>query len=131
MTNGKWKMENAPRYLRSKDELLTFSKESTMQLNPHLSFNGQCQEAFKFYEQCLGGKIVAMVTHADMPAEAQIPAEWHDRSGWRRPDRANRRARYGRMANVSDDHDRRHSTRGRHAHHPRVLRHDDLARQRR
>ena len=44
-------MENAPRYLRSKDELLTLSRESTMQLNPHLSFNGQCQKAFKFYQQ--------------------------------------------------------------------------------
>jgi PhnB protein len=29
-----------------------------MQLNPYLSFNGQCEAAFKFYEQCLGGKIV-------------------------------------------------------------------------
>ena len=28
-----------------------------MQLNSHLHFNGQCEEAFKFYEKCLGGKI--------------------------------------------------------------------------
>ena len=31
-----------------------------MQLNPYLHFNGQCEAAFKFYEQCLGGKIEAM-----------------------------------------------------------------------
>ncbi len=25
-----------------------------MQLYPHLTFKGQCEEAFKFYEECLG-----------------------------------------------------------------------------
>ena len=35
-----------------------------MHLNAYLTFNGQCEEAFKFYEQCLGGQIVAMFTHA-------------------------------------------------------------------
>jgi PhnB protein len=28
-----------------------------MQLNPHLNFDGECEAAFKFYEQVLGGKI--------------------------------------------------------------------------
>jgi PhnB protein len=50
-----------------------------MQLNPYLTFDGQCEAAFKFYEQCLGGKIVAMVTHAGTPAEQQVPAEWRDK----------------------------------------------------
>ena len=31
-----------------------------MQLNPYLSFNGQCEAAFKFYEKVLGGKIEAI-----------------------------------------------------------------------
>jgi len=26
-----------------------------VQLNPYLTFNGQCAEAFKFYEKCLDG----------------------------------------------------------------------------
>ncbi len=47
-----------------------------MQLNPYLLYNGQCEAAFKFYEQCLGGKIDAMMTHAGTPAEEQVPAEW-------------------------------------------------------
>src|SRR5438552_16328562 len=47
-----------------------------MQLNPYLLFNGQCEEAFKFYAQCLGGKIEAMLTHAGTPAEAHVPPEW-------------------------------------------------------
>jgi len=50
-----------------------------MQLNPYLFFDGQCEAAFKFYEQCLGGKIVAMFSHAGTPAEAQVPANWRDK----------------------------------------------------
>ncbi len=32
-----------------------------MRLNPHLSFDGNCREAFEFYEKCLGGKIQFMM----------------------------------------------------------------------
>jgi PhnB protein len=47
-----------------------------MHLNTYLTFNGQCEAAFKFYERCLGGKITAMFTHAGTPAAAQVPPEW-------------------------------------------------------
>lgn len=50
-----------------------------MQLNPYLFFDGDCKEAFKFYEQCFRGKIEAMMTHAGTPAEQQVPAEWRDK----------------------------------------------------
>lgn len=50
-----------------------------MQVNPYLTFNGNCEEAFKFYQKCLGGEIVAMITHAGTPAEAHVPAEWRDK----------------------------------------------------
>ena len=50
-----------------------------MQLNPYLLFNGQCEAAFKFYAQVLGGKIDGMLTHAGTPAEQQVPAEWRDK----------------------------------------------------
>ena len=50
-----------------------------MQLNPYLSFNGQCEAAFKFYEQSLGGKIVAMMTYAGSPMEQHTPAEWRNK----------------------------------------------------
>jgi len=49
---------------------------ATMQMNPYLMFDGQCEEAFKFYEKCLGGKIEAMMTHEGTPAAGQVPAEW-------------------------------------------------------
>ena len=44
-----------------------------MQLNPYLLFNGQCEAAFKFYEKCLGGKIVAKVTHGESPMAKDTP----------------------------------------------------------
>ena len=50
-----------------------------MQLNPYLNFNGQCEAAFKFYEQCLGGKITAMVAHEGTPAAEHVPAEWRSK----------------------------------------------------
>lgn len=50
-----------------------------MQINPYLHFNGQCEEAFKFYERCLGGKIAAMIPHAGTPAEQHVPPEWRNK----------------------------------------------------
>ena len=47
-----------------------------MQLNAYLVFNGQCEEAFKLYEQVLRGKIQAMFTHAGTPAAEHTPPEW-------------------------------------------------------
>ena len=44
-----------------------------MELNPHLSFDGQCEAAFKFYEKCLGGKIAFMMTYAESPMAEQAP----------------------------------------------------------
>src|SRR6266446_1318841 len=50
-----------------------------MQLNPYLTFNGKCEAAFKFYEQCLRGKIEIMMTHGDSPMAQQVPSEWRNK----------------------------------------------------
>jgi PhnB protein len=47
-----------------------------MQLNPHLTFNGRCEAAFQFYEKCLGGKILFMMTYGESPMAEQTPAGW-------------------------------------------------------
>jgi PhnB protein len=47
-----------------------------MRLNPHLAFNGQCEAAFKFYQQCLGGEIAVMMAYEDSPEAARTPPEW-------------------------------------------------------
>jgi PhnB protein len=49
-----------------------------MTLNPcvNLSFDGQCEAAFKFYERCLNGKITFMLTWGDSPMAKDAPPEW-------------------------------------------------------
>jgi PhnB protein len=50
-----------------------------LKLVPYLSFDGQCEEAFKLYETCLGGKITFMQTYGDSPMAEQTPPELHKR----------------------------------------------------
>lgn len=50
-----------------------------MRVNPYLTFNGQCEAAFKFYEQALGGKIGMMMTYGNSPMAAQLPPGWHNK----------------------------------------------------
>ncbi len=46
-----------------------------MQTNIYLNFLGNCEEAFKFYEKALGGKIEMFQTYADAPPGMPIPEE--------------------------------------------------------
>ena len=41
-----------------------------------LHFNGQCEMAFRFYEQKVGAKIAFLLTWGDSPMAAQAPAGW-------------------------------------------------------
>jgi PhnB protein len=50
-----------------------------MQVNAYLSFNGNCEEAFKFYAQCLGAKIEAMFPYEGTPTAGQVPADWRSK----------------------------------------------------
>ena len=50
-----------------------------MQLHPYLLFNGRCEEAFRFYAECLSGRIEAMIPHAGSPAEQHVPPEWRSK----------------------------------------------------
>jgi PhnB protein len=47
-----------------------------MQINPYLFYSGNCEAAFKFYENALGGKIEAMLTHESAPPEMPTPPDW-------------------------------------------------------
>jgi len=38
-----------------------------MRLRPQLNFGGNCEEAFRFYEKHLGGKITVMLDQSHMP----------------------------------------------------------------
>ncbi len=50
-----------------------------MQMNPYLSFKGECEAAFKFYEQCLGGQLGAIFRYAGSPLADQVPPDWSDK----------------------------------------------------
>jgi PhnB protein len=44
--------------------------QQTMSLSFHIDYNGECEEAFHFYAECLGGKIGTMLKIEDSPIPA-------------------------------------------------------------
>jgi PhnB protein len=50
-----------------------------MQVNPYLSYKGQCEEAFIFYEKCFGGRITAKTRYGETSMSDQVPAGWRDK----------------------------------------------------
>ncbi|HVX28601.1 MAG TPA: VOC family protein [Parafilimonas sp.] len=47
-----------------------------MKLDIYVNYPGNCQQAFRFYEQHLGGKITMMMTHQQQPGAANISEDW-------------------------------------------------------
>jgi PhnB protein len=52
-----------------------------VKLTTYVNYGGNCEEAFKFYEQHLGGTITFVQKHSNMPGPAnpQIGPEWKDK----------------------------------------------------
>ena len=50
-----------------------------MAFSIHLTFDGQCEKAFRFYEQCLGAKVITMLKWSESPMAAQAPPGASDR----------------------------------------------------
>jgi PhnB protein len=46
-----------------------------MKLHTYLNYRGNCAQAFRFYEQHLGGTITMMMTHGQQPNANQVPPE--------------------------------------------------------
>jgi PhnB protein len=46
-----------------------------MQINPYLYFNGKCEEAFRFYELILNGKIEFIMRYDESPMADKTPPE--------------------------------------------------------
>ena len=44
-----------------------------MQLSTYLNFGGNCEQAFRFYEQHLGGKISFLMHHGEQPGPNAVP----------------------------------------------------------
>lgn len=49
------------------------------QVIAYLSFNGNCAEAFRFYEQALRGKLEVLMSGGDSPMAEHIPKEFAHR----------------------------------------------------
>ena len=50
-----------------------------MQVNPYLSFKGDCEAAFKLYERCFGGQQRSIFRYAGSPMADQVPSDWQDK----------------------------------------------------
>lgn len=46
-----------------------------MKLDVYLNYHGNCEQAFRFYEQHLGGTITTIVRHSEAPHGDQLPAD--------------------------------------------------------
>jgi PhnB protein len=44
-----------------------------MKLHTYLNYGGNCAEAFRFYEQHLGGKVLFTMTYEEMPEPKNFP----------------------------------------------------------
>ena len=49
-----------------------------MQLDIYVNYRGTCEEAFRFYEQHLGGRITRLVRHGEQP-NPNMPADWKNK----------------------------------------------------
>ncbi len=49
-----------------------------MKLDIYVNYRGTCEEAFRFYERHLGGKIAGMIRHGDQP-RPDLPTGWEDK----------------------------------------------------
>ena len=48
-----------------------------MQLHTYLNYGGNCEQAFRFYEQHLGGKITFMMRHGEQPDPSLVGPDWN------------------------------------------------------
>jgi len=50
-----------------------------MHIQPYLSFKGDCEAAFKFYESSLGGQLGPIFRYGGSPMAGEAPADWSDK----------------------------------------------------
>ncbi|MDB4969546.1 MAG: hypothetical protein JWN44_5235 [Myxococcales bacterium] len=50
-----------------------------MQLSLHLTFAGQCEAAFEFYQRTLGGADLLLFRYADSPMAEKVPPAWREK----------------------------------------------------
>lgn len=51
-------------------------ENNSIKLDTYINYNGNCKEAFQFYEKHLGGKITMMQTFNQSPEHTNVPPDW-------------------------------------------------------
>jgi PhnB protein len=49
-----------------------------VKLDVYINYPGTCKDAFAFYEQHLGAKLLALSTHGETPG-SRVPPDWSDK----------------------------------------------------
>ena len=49
-----------------------------VKLDIYVNYRGNCEQAFRFYEQHLGGTVTGIVRHGEQP-NPNLPADWKDK----------------------------------------------------
>ena len=52
------------------------TNKNSIKLDVYVNYPGHCEQAFRFYEEHLGGKITMMMNHQQQPDNVNIPADW-------------------------------------------------------
>jgi PhnB protein len=47
-----------------------------MKVDVYINYRGRCEEAFRFYQQHLGGKITSMMRHGELGQQTNVPPDW-------------------------------------------------------
>jgi PhnB protein len=47
-----------------------------LQLHTYLNYGGNCEQAFRFYAEHLGGTITMLTRHGEAPHGQHVPADW-------------------------------------------------------
>jgi PhnB protein len=61
-----------PQYICTVKRIQEMKTTKTTQINPYLTFNGNCREAMTFYKKCFGGKL-NLQTVGESPMASQWP----------------------------------------------------------
>jgi PhnB protein len=57
---------------------IILNRRLLMRLDIYLNYRGNCEQAFRFYEQQLGGTITGIARHGEQPNPA-IPPDWKEK----------------------------------------------------
>lgn len=52
------------------------TKQNSAKLDVYVNYPGHCEEAFRFYEQHVGGSIISIMKHSEAPPNPNIPKNW-------------------------------------------------------